>query len=282
MALRCGLPLQAYGCQSSMSRMSSMAKRYTGSSYTSHYGSSCGSTLGSCCERDRLPYKSPPSSYTSPGYLSTNTGRDCHCGGSPEPERGRPLPRTDLLGNRRSESLSRALARGCGPGGLSGGGACPSYSHSPARPGYLSASPAASPRLPLGRRRSVSQTDLTRDLASLGFADTPASPRGARRNIEGPRSAGRTRPSEAMDSCLGGRSSYAISRSSTQEAIGSMGRSWERASVGRPTSPGRETTLPLFGYRHNRTTAAGLLAACIPCAAAHGEVGSESGGGAEL
>ncbi|XP_029106763.1 ubiquitin carboxyl-terminal hydrolase 2-like isoform X1 [Scleropages formosus] len=225
-----------------MSRMSSMAKRYTGSSYTSHYGSSCGSTLGSCCERDRLPYKSPPSSYTSPGYLSTNTGRDCHCGGSPEPERGRPLPRTDLLGNRRSESLSRALARGCGPGGLSGGGACPSYSHSPARPGYLSASPAASPRLPLGRRRSVSQTDLTRDLASLGFADTPASPRGARRNIEGPRSAGRTRPSEAMDSCLGGRSSYAISRSSTQEAIGSMGRSWERASVGRPTSPGRETT----------------------------------------
>ncbi|XP_023661095.1 ubiquitin carboxyl-terminal hydrolase 2 isoform X1 [Paramormyrops kingsleyae] len=221
-----------------MSRITSTAKRYGNSSYTGHY-TSYGSPLSSYAEHERLAYKSAPSSYTSPSYL--NAGRGRHCSASPEPDRGRPLPRGELLNGRRSESLSRAPMRDYGLGGLNGGGGYPAYSHSPARPGYLSASPGASPRLSLSRRRSVSQTDLTRDLASLVLADPPGSPGTSRQDYDEPRSSGRSRAGQTMDAFRTSHSGFAIARSSTQEAIGSTSRSWERASTGRLVSPGPDS-----------------------------------------
>ncbi|XP_036392776.1 ubiquitin carboxyl-terminal hydrolase 2-like [Megalops cyprinoides] len=227
-----------------MSRASSTAKRYTGSSYTSHYGSyssSLAPTLGSYSERDKLPYKTASSGYTSSGYLSSSASRVRNYSTSSEPDRGRPIPRTDLLAGRRSESLSRTPAKSYSSG-LSGGGTggYSSYSYSPAQSSYLSASPTASTAA-LSRRKSVSQTDLTRDLASLGLSDTSYSSSGG-----GLKTSYRSRASDAAEAYSSARSSYGLSRSSTQDALSSSSSSrftssWDRGGTGRSSSPSRDT-----------------------------------------
>ncbi|XP_076138186.1 ubiquitin carboxyl-terminal hydrolase 2a isoform X2 [Alosa pseudoharengus] len=243
-----------------MSRVSSTAKRY-GTSYTSHYssyGSSLMPSLSSYSERDKLPYKSSSSGYSSSSYLSSSRTRNYSS--SSEPDRGRPIPRTDLLGGRRSESLSRTPVKTYGSSGLSGGAGYSSYSYSsPTQSSYLSTSPpvasassaaASSSGISLSRRRSVSQSDLSRDLSLLGLSESSSSSSSLRQ-------AYRSRGSEAADSygtsSTSARSSYGLSRSSTQDAIssssgglkGSSGRftsSWERSSSGRSSSPSRDST----------------------------------------
>uniref|UniRef100_A0A3B3QE85 Ubiquitin carboxyl-terminal hydrolase n=1 Tax=Paramormyrops kingsleyae TaxID=1676925 RepID=A0A3B3QE85_9TELE len=86
-----------------------------------------------------------------------------------------------------------------------------------------------------------SQTDLTRDLASLVLADPPGSPGTSRQDYDEPRSSGRSRAGQTMDAFRTSHSGFAIARSSTQEAIGSTSRSWERASTGRLVSPGPDS-----------------------------------------
>ncbi|AWO98500.1 putative ubiquitin carboxyl-terminal hydrolase 2-like [Scophthalmus maximus] len=225
-----------------MSRVSSTAKRYagpsytgpsyTGSSYTGHYSSSLMPGLSSYSERDRLSsYKSPTSSssgYSS--YLSSSTARSHHYSTSSEPDinRGRTIPRTDILGSgsgsssssisRRSESLSRTPVKTYGGSGLSGGSFYNGYYSSSAKSSYLSSSPVASSIL-LNRRKSVSQSDLSRDLASLGInktssSSTPSSSTSALRSY-------RSRTSDVADTNgISSRSTYSgLSRSSTQEAL---------------------------------------------------------------
>ncbi|KAL4647545.1 ubiquitin carboxyl-terminal hydrolase 2-like [Arapaima gigas] len=218
-----------------MSRVSSTAKRYAGTSYTSHYnsyGSSLTPTLASYDERDRLSYKSGSSSYTPSNYLSGNSSRTRNYSASLELQCGRAIPRTDLLGSRRSESLSRAPAKGYSSG-LSGGGAYSTYSYSPTTPSYLSTSPISSPTT-LSRRRSVSQSDLTRDLSSLGLADRSSSPSSSGNSVK---SSYRSRGSETTDSYSSTRCSSGLSRSSTQNAISSGGSS----RFNRSSSPARNT-----------------------------------------
>ncbi|XP_066566888.1 ubiquitin carboxyl-terminal hydrolase 2a isoform X2 [Amia ocellicauda] len=251
--------------RSGMSRLSSTAKRYTSSTYSSQYGSygsSLGSSLGSYGERDKYSYKSPTSSssYTPSSYLSTGAGRTRNYSTSSEPDRGRPMPRTDLLGGRRSESLSRTPVKAYGSG-LSGGGGYSSYSYSSNQASYLSTSSPASSRITLSRRKSVSQSDLTRELASLGLSDP--SPGGRALDAGSYRSRGSVSSTgnEVSDSYGSSRSSYGISRSSTQEALGSSSSSslrnsrftpsWESSSLGRGGSPTRVPT--------NSKTAQGLV-----------------------
>ncbi|KAJ8414481.1 hypothetical protein AAFF_G00036830 [Aldrovandia affinis] len=228
-----------------MSRASSTAKRYTGSSYTgssytSHYGSyssSLSPSLGSYSERDKLPYKSTSSGYTSSSYLSTSASRSRNYSTSLDTDRGRPVPRTDLLAGRRSESLSRTPAKSYSSG-LSGGGAggYSSYNYT-AKPSYLSTSPTSS-SITLSRRKSVSQTDLTRDLSSLGLSDTSYSSSGSSL-----KPSYRSRASDVADSYTYNRSSYGLPRSSTQEALSSnrFTPSWERGSTSCSSSPSRES-----------------------------------------
>ncbi|XP_035011066.1 ubiquitin carboxyl-terminal hydrolase 2a isoform X2 [Hippoglossus stenolepis] len=217
-----------------MSRVSSTAKRYAGPSYTSHYSSYSSSLtpgLSSYSDRDRLSsYKSPTSSSSgySSSYLSSSTARSRNYSTSSDPDidRGRTIPRTDILGSssssisRRSESLSRTPVKSYGGSGLSGGSVYTgyrSYSSSSAQSSYLASSSVAS-SISLNRRKSVSQTDLSRDLASLGFNDTssstPSSSASALRSY-------RSRASEVADSyTTSSRPSYSgLSRSSTQEAL---------------------------------------------------------------
>ncbi|XP_076590884.1 ubiquitin carboxyl-terminal hydrolase 2a isoform X1 [Chaetodon auriga] len=258
-----------------MSRVSSTAKRYSGPSYASHY-SSYSSTLtpglSSYSERDRLSsYKSPASSstsssgYSSSSYLSSSTARSRNYSTSSDPDRdrGRTIPRTDILGssssNRRSESLSRTPVKSYGGSGLSGGSAYTgysSYSSSSAQSSYLSSSPVAS-SISLSRRKSVSQSDLSRDLASLGLSDTsssstPSSSTSALRSY-------RSRTSDVANSYgTSSRPGYsglsrsstqeALSQSSTQEAFSSSSSraytssTWEPSSNGLSNSPTRDST----------------------------------------
>ncbi|XP_070826626.1 ubiquitin carboxyl-terminal hydrolase 2a isoform X2 [Chaetodon trifascialis] len=258
-----------------MSRVSSTAKRYSGPSYTSHY-SSYGSTLtpglSSYSERDRLSsYKSPTSSstsssgYSSSSYLSSSTARSRNYSTSSDPDRdrGRTIPRTDILGssssNRRSESLSRTPVKSYGGSGLSGGSAYTgysSYSSSSAQSSYLSSSPVAS-SISLSRRKSVSQSDLSRDLASLGLSDTSSSPSTPSSSTSALRSY-RSRTSDVANSYgTSSRPGYsglsrsstqeALSQSSTQEAFSSSSRAytsstWEPSSNGLSNSPTRDST----------------------------------------
>lgn len=216
-----------------MSRVSSTAKRYAGSSYTSHYssyGSSLTPSLGSY-ERDKLPYKSSSSGFSSSSYLSSSASRSRNYSSSSEPDRGRPIPRTDLLASRRSESLSRTPAKGYGSG-LNGGSGYSSYSYSPATTSYLSTSPVSS-SISLSRRKSVSQSDLTHDLSALGLSETSS----------GLKQSYRSRGTDASDSYSSTRSSYGLSRSSTQEGLGGSGlrsSSSRFSSSCRSTSPVRE------------------------------------------
>lgn len=242
-----------------MSRISSTAKRYAGSSYSGHYGSYGSSLtpgLGSYGDRDRLSsYMSPLSSatsssgYCSSSYLSSSAARSRNYStlSDPDRDRGRTVPRADVLGSsRRSESLSRTPVRSCRESGLSGGASYAGYSSYPsssAPSSYLSSSPAAS-GISLSRRRSVSQSDLSRDLASLGLGDAPSS------SSSSPSSSAlrsyRSRTSDAATSCgAASRPSYSgLSRSSTLETFGGSSRSyssssWEPGSQGGPASPSR-------------------------------------------
>ncbi|XP_034556956.1 ubiquitin carboxyl-terminal hydrolase 2a isoform X2 [Notolabrus celidotus] len=262
-----------------MSRISSTAKRYAGPSYTSHYSSysSLSPGLSSYSERDRVSsYKSPISSssgYSSSSYLSSSAARSRNYSTSsdPDPDRGRTIPRTDILGSsssssissRRSKSLSRTPAKTYGGSGLSGGSAYTgpsSYSSSSAQISYLYSSPVAS-SISLTRRKSVSQSDLSRDLASLGLSDsstsssssTPSSSTSALR-------AYRSRASNVANSYgTSSRTGYsglsrsstqeALSRSSTQDAFSSSSSSsraygsssWEPSSNGLSDSPTRDS-----------------------------------------
>lgn len=218
-----------------MSRISSTAKRYAGSSYSSHYssyGSSLTPGLSSYSERDRLgSYKSPtssatPSSSYSSSYLSSSATHNHNYSTSSDPDRDRDrtIPRSDILGSssRRSESLSRTPVKNCGGLGLNGGStytSCRPYSSSLAQSTYLSSTPVAS-GISLTRRKSVSQSDLSRDLASLGLSDTsssssrPSSSTSALRSYRSRTS--NVGSSYGTNSCPG----YSVlSRSSTQEAL---------------------------------------------------------------
>uniref|UniRef100_A0A8C2ADK1 Ubiquitin carboxyl-terminal hydrolase n=1 Tax=Cyprinus carpio TaxID=7962 RepID=A0A8C2ADK1_CYPCA len=216
-----------------MSRVSSTAKRYTGSSYTSQY-SSYGSSLTpslSSYDREKLPYKSSSSGYSS-SYLSSSASRSRNYSSSSDPDRGRPIPRTDLLGSRRSESLSRAPAKGYGSG-LNGGSGYSSYSYSPAPTSYLSTSSVSS-SISLSRRKSVSQSDLTHNLSALGLSDTSS---GLKQSYQ-------SRGSDVSDTYGQLRSNYSLSRSSTQDGLGSSGlksSSSRFSSSCRSTSPVRES-----------------------------------------
>uniref|UniRef100_A0AAQ4S1G5 Ubiquitin carboxyl-terminal hydrolase 2 n=1 Tax=Gasterosteus aculeatus aculeatus TaxID=481459 RepID=A0AAQ4S1G5_GASAC len=234
-----------------MSRVSSTAKRYAGSSYTSQYGSYSSSLtpgLGSYSERDRLSsYRSPAcsSGYSSSSYLSSSAARSRNYSTSSDTDRGRTVPRTDLLGSssRRSESLSRTPLRSYGGSGLSGGsGYTSSYpyssstSSSSAQSSYLSSTPAAS-GIALTRRKSASQSDLSRDLASLGLSDASSSSTSSTSALRSYRS----RASDMADSyAAGSRTGYTgLSRSSTQEAFSSSRAS--SASSWQSDPPTRDT-----------------------------------------
>ncbi|KAL0972816.1 hypothetical protein UPYG_G00195070 [Umbra pygmaea] len=245
-----------------MSRASASAKRYTGSSYsqyTGSYGTSLTRSLGCySSDRDKLPsYRSNAASTSgySSSYLSSAASRAHNY--NPEPDRGRPIPRTELPGSsagRRSESLSRAPVKSYGASGLSGGYSnYSSYSSStaPSRSSYLSSSLTSS-SVSLSRRRSSSQSDLTRDLSSLGLTE-PSSPSSSSSALR----AYRSRASDVADTYSSSpqSSSYALSRSSTQEGLsnsslknGSSSRftsSYERRDSGsslRSSSPGRESS----------------------------------------
>ncbi|KAM9852960.1 ubiquitin carboxyl-terminal hydrolase 2a isoform 1-T1 [Aulostomus maculatus] len=254
-----------------MSHVSSTAKRYAGSSYTSHYSSYSSSltpSLSSYSDRDRLSsYKSPTSSsgstsgYSSSSYLSGSRSRNYSTSSDPDRDRGRTIPRTDILGSsssRRSESLSRTPIKSYTGSGLSGGSTYTGYSsYSSAQSSYLPSSPVAS-SISLSRRKSVSQSDLSRDLASLGLNDvsssssTPPSSSSTLRSY-------RSRTSDIADSYgTNSRQGYSgLSRSSTQEALSrssakeafnsSSSRAlnssmWEPSSNGLSNSPTREST----------------------------------------
>lgn len=214
-----------------MSRVSSTAKRYAGSSYTSHYSSYSSSltpSLGTY-DRDKLPYKAPSTAYSTSSYLSSGSSRTRNYSSS-EPERGRTIPRTDLLSGRRSESLSRTPLKGYSSG-LNGGSAYSTYSYSPAQTSYLSTSPMSS-IVSLNRRKSISQSDLTRELSTLALNDTSSS--------NSLKQAYRSRTSDATESYSNSslRSGFGMSRSSTQEALSSSSRF--SSSIGCSTSPLRE------------------------------------------
>lgn len=217
-----------------MSRVSSTAKRYAGPSYTSHYGSYSSSltpSLGTY-DRDKLSYKAPSTTYSTSGYLSSSSSRTRNFSSS-EPERGRPIPRTDLLSSRRSESLSRTPLKGYSSG-LNGGSAYSAYGYSPAQTSYLSTSPMSS-SVSLNRRKSVSQSDLTRELSSLALSDASSSSSSLKQ-------AYRSRTSDATESYNSSsslRSGFGMSRSSTQEALISSSSRFS-TSTARSSSPLRE------------------------------------------
>ncbi|XP_017163750.1 ubiquitin carboxyl-terminal hydrolase 2a isoform X3 [Poecilia reticulata] len=247
-----------------MSRVSSTPKRYAGSSYTSHYSSYSPSLtpgLSTYSERDRLSTYRSPNSTSSSGYsssyLSSSTarGRNYNASSDPDRDRGRTIPRTDILGSsssilgsssnsinsRRSESLSRTSVKSYGASGLSGGSAYSGYSSY--QSSYLASSPAAS-SISLNRRKSVSQSDLSRDLSSLSLSDASSSSTSALRSYHS-----RTKDvPESYD--IGSRpGSSSLLRSSTQEAFSSSSSSrafsssaWEQSSNGMSDTPSRNST----------------------------------------
>ncbi|XP_033953402.1 ubiquitin carboxyl-terminal hydrolase 2a isoform X2 [Pseudochaenichthys georgianus] len=217
-------------------------------------------------------YKSPistSSSGYSSSYLSSSAARSRNYSTSSEPDRGRTIPRTDILGSsslssslsssRRSESLSRTPIKSYGGSGLSGGSAYTgynSYSSSSAQSSYLS-SPSAS-SISLNRRKSVSQTDLSRDLASLALSDASSSSSSSPSSSSSALRSYRSRATDVANSYgASSRIGYsglsrsstqeALSRSSTQEAFSSSraysSSSWEPSSSNRVSdSPTRDST----------------------------------------
>ncbi|MEQ2288923.1 hypothetical protein AMECASPLE_027933 [Ameca splendens] len=244
-----------------MSRVSSTPKRYAGSSYTSHYSSYSSSLtpgISSYSERDRLStYKSPTSissSGYSSSYLSSSTvrGRNYSASSDPDRDRGRTIPRTDILGSssssRRSESLSRTPVKSYGTSGLSGGSAYSgysSYSSSPAQSSYLSSSQAAS-SISLNRRKSVSQSDLSRDLSSLSLSDASSSTSALRSYRSRTKDVGESYDVGSRPGCsslLRSSTQEALSRSSTQEAFSSSSSRAFSSSVWEPSSNGLSDSL---------------------------------------
>ncbi|XP_007556018.1 ubiquitin carboxyl-terminal hydrolase 2a isoform X3 [Poecilia formosa] len=241
-----------------MSRVSSTPKRYAGSSYTSHYSSYSPSLtpgLSTYSERDRLSTYRSPNSTSSSGYSSSYLsssaarGRNYSASSDPDRDRGRTIPRTDILGSssssinsRRSESLSRTPVKSYGASGLSGGSAYSGYSSY--QSSYLASSPAAS-SISLNRRKSVSQSDLSRDLSSLSLSDASSTSTSALRSYHS-----RTKNvPESYD--IGSRpGSSSLLRSSTQEAFSSSSSSsraysssaWEPSSNGMSDTPSRNST----------------------------------------
>ncbi|XP_041030305.1 ubiquitin carboxyl-terminal hydrolase 2-like isoform X2 [Carcharodon carcharias] len=251
-----------------MSRVSSSSTTKRIGNYSSaltspHYGSSYPSythSLGSTyTDKDKLLYKS---GYTSSYIPHASSGRPASKY-SLDPDRGRQLPRPEVL-SRRSESLSRVPLRAF-PSGLSGG-YCSSYGYSTGT-GH-SAYP--SPGLSLTRRKSISQTDLNRDLLRLRMADTyqlnsVRSPTLSRNDADPQpgayRSSSRSENTDVY--CAKGSGAYSLPRSITQETITASFKStdrfspaWERAgSAGSCGSPVRDmanskTSQGLVGLRN--------------------------------
>lgn len=218
---------------SSMSRVSSTAKRYAGTSYTSHYSSYSSSLtpgLSSYSERDRMSnYNASTSSSgcSSSSYLNSSVVRSRNYSISSESDcnRGRTIPRTDILrssSTRRSESLSRTPVKNLLGSGLNGGSSYSSYSSyssSPAQSSYLSSSTVAS-SISLTQRKSVSQSDLSRDLTSLSLSDSASSSSTPSSSTSTLRSY-RSRTTDVADSYgTGSHMGYSgLLRSSTQEAL---------------------------------------------------------------
>ncbi|XP_074535791.1 ubiquitin carboxyl-terminal hydrolase 2a isoform X2 [Halichoeres trimaculatus] len=251
-----------------MSRISSTAKRYAGPSYTSHYSSysSLSPGLSSYGKQDRVSsYKSPASSSSTSGYsssyFSSSAARSHNYSTSSDqdPDRGRTTPRTDTLGSstsRRSKSLSRTPVKSYGGSGLSGGSTYTSpssYSSSSAQINYLYSSPTT-PSTSFSRRKSVSQIDLSRDLASVRLGDSSSSSSSSSSAVRSYRSqavnVANSYGASSRPSYSGLSRSFtqeALSRSSTQEAFSSNSRAynsstWEPSSDGLSDSSTRDGT----------------------------------------
>ncbi|XP_059932009.1 ubiquitin carboxyl-terminal hydrolase 2-like isoform X1 [Gadus macrocephalus] len=245
-----------------MSRVSSTAKRYGGpSSYTSHY-SSYGSSLTpglstAYSERDKASsYRLPVTSTSTSGYSSYSSSSSSYLGSSAsrarnyssssEPDRGRTVP--SLLGvGRRSESLSRNPIKSYSGSGLSAGGtAYPGYGYGSYRspsttssvyPSYLSSSSSsATSGLSLSRRKSVSQSDLSQGLSSLGLTDRSYSSASSASALRSYRDLTREATNTYGSGGISSRATYpSLSRSSTQEAFVS-------SSSTHTSSPSRDST----------------------------------------
>ncbi|XP_078389615.1 ubiquitin carboxyl-terminal hydrolase 2a isoform X1 [Cetorhinus maximus] len=251
-----------------MSRVSSSSTTKRIGNYSSaltspHYGSSYPSythSLGSAyTDKDKLLYKSGYSSSYIPHASSSRSVSKYTL----DPDRGRQLPRPEVL-SRRSESLSRVPLRAF-PSGLSGG-YCSSYGYSTGT-GH---SAYSSPGLSLSHRKSISQTDLNRDLLSLRMADTyqlnsVKSPTLSRSDTDPQpgtyRSSSRSENTDVY--CAKGTGAYSFPRSMTQETITASFKStnrfspaWERTgSGGGCGSPARDmpnskTSQGLVGLRN--------------------------------
>ncbi|XP_039620154.1 ubiquitin carboxyl-terminal hydrolase 2-like isoform X1 [Polypterus senegalus] len=222
--------------RSSMSRVTSTAKRYSGSALTGHYVSYTPSYPS-------VSYKTTNSTYGG-SYLTSSRLRNYST--SSEPDRGRQIPRTEILSSRRSESLSRTPVKAYGSG-LSGGYSSYAYSPTSVQSSYLSSSPSSSTtstKSGLSRRKSISQTDLTRDMVSLTLSESSSRCRQEADGLQSTYRSGHSKGIEVMDSYGTTRTGYGISRSSTQEAIGSSLKSSSRFSplLDRTSSPCKETT----------------------------------------
>ncbi|XP_059812974.1 ubiquitin carboxyl-terminal hydrolase 2-like isoform X2 [Hypanus sabinus] len=255
---KCGLLCEA---ELDMSRVSSSATKrigsYSSSTFTSpHYVSSYhgyNPSLGSAyTDKDKLIYK--------PVYTSCvpriNSGRAANKYAL-EVDRGRQLPRPEVF-SRRSESLSRAPFK-ASPSSLSGGYST-NYSIGSSHSTYTS------PGWPLSRRKSISQTDLNRDLLNLHMVDTyqintVKSPTLSRHEVD--LHQGSRRSDIADPYYTKGSGAYALPRSMTQETITASFKStdrfnaaWERSgsssSCGSPVreTPNSKTSQGLVGLRN--------------------------------
>ncbi|XP_067910269.1 ubiquitin carboxyl-terminal hydrolase 2-like isoform X2 [Heterodontus francisci] len=233
-----------------MSRVSSSSTAKRIGNYSSpHYGPSYHSytpSLGSSyADKDKLFYKS---GYTNSYTHHASSGRPMSKY-TLEADRGRQIPRPEVL-NRRSESLSRVPLKAF-PSGLSGG-YCGTYSYGTGSSHSVYPSPGPS----LIRRKSISQTDLNRDLLSLHMVDTyqlnsVKSPPLTRHELDPqPGSYRSSSRSESTDAyCTKGPSVYSLPRSMTQETITASFKNtdrfspaWERSgSGGSCGSPVRDT-----------------------------------------
>lgn len=210
-----------------MSRVSSTPKRYAGSSYVSHCSSfsySLTPGFSSYSERDQLyTYRSPTStsssSVYSSNYQSSSTARSRNYSASlvSDRDRGRTIPRTDILrsgsSSRRSESLSRTPVKSYGVSAFSG------YSSYPAQSSYLASSPAPS-SISLTKRKSASHSDLGRDLLSLCLSDESASSSTQSSSTSAQRTCrSRTRDVAELPDVGSRQGCSSLLRCSTQEAL---------------------------------------------------------------
>uniref|UniRef100_UPI00398E4011 ubiquitin carboxyl-terminal hydrolase 2-like isoform X1 n=2 Tax=Pristiophorus japonicus TaxID=55135 RepID=UPI00398E4011 len=257
---QCGVLCEA---EVDMSRVSSSSttKRLGNYSFSSpQYGPSYHSytpSLGSgYTDKDKLVYRP---SYTSSYTPRASSGRPA-TKYTLEADRGRQLPRPEVL-SRRSESLSRVPLKAF-PSGLSGG-----YSSAYSYGAGNGHSAYPSPGLSLSHRKSISQTDLNRDLLNLHVGDSyplssvrsPPLPRQDTDSHLGLyRSGSRSGSAEAY--CAKSLGIYSLPRSTTQETITASFKSsdrfspvWERSgSSGSPVSDtaNSKTSQGLVGLRN--------------------------------